>query len=175
MTPSEFSKFEPLSWLVVFTTTTTMPWLDRVLPGRFKHVMAFGWVEAAKVFVHYDVQFGRTRVMALPEPEGLDLIAFRLGGDSGAGALRMPADKNARWNARVGFWCVPAIKHLLGLRSGALRPDRLWRDCLASGAEVIHDVRRAEAAALPAERAGSAGAEGGGERQDFVDPGPPAD
>lgn len=33
-----------------------------------------------------------------------------------------------------GF-CVPVIKRLVGLRSGALRPDSLWRHCLEHGGE----------------------------------------
>jgi hypothetical protein len=34
---------------------------------------------------------------------------------------------------QLGFWCTIAMKHLIGIRSRAFRPDRLWRDCIAVG------------------------------------------
>jgi hypothetical protein len=33
----------------------------------------------------------------------------------------------------AGFWCTLAMKHLVGIRAAALRPDRLWRVSLAAG------------------------------------------
>lgn len=35
--------------------------------------------------------------------------------------------------ARLGLWCVTAVKHTLGLSSGALRPKALKRDILRAG------------------------------------------
>jgi hypothetical protein len=34
---------------------------------------------------------------------------------------------------QIGFWCTIAMKHLVGIRSRALRPDRFWQDCIAAG------------------------------------------
>ncbi len=136
------TRYEPLSWLLVFVSATTMPWLDRLIIGRFKHVMAFGWVEETQTWLCYDIQIGRTRILSLPDEVGSDLIAVKLGGDAGSGALRVAAREVPPSVLRIGFWCVPAMKRLVGLKSGALRPDALWRDCIASGAEVIHDAKR---------------------------------
>lgn len=130
-------KYEPLSWLLVFEPRTTWPWLDRLVPGRFKHVCAFGWVEATKSWLHFDVELGRTRLLALPADAGELLVAAKLC-VPGTGALRVPVNERARL-VPVAGWCVPAMRHLVGLRSGALLPIGLWRDCIASGAEVIHD------------------------------------
>jgi hypothetical protein len=44
---------------------------------------------------------------------------------------RLPVPK--RSGPQPGFWCTLAMKHLVGISTGALRPDRLWRDCIAAG------------------------------------------
>jgi hypothetical protein len=44
---------------------------------------------------------------------------------------RMPMPR--RLAPQLGFWCTIAMKHLVGIRSRALRPDRLWQDCIAAG------------------------------------------
>jgi len=134
-------RYEPLGWMLVFVSATTIPWLDRLIIGRFKHVIAFGWVDETQTWICYDIQIGRTRILSLPDEIGSELIAAKLAGDPGAAALRIEASDLPPSVVRLGFWCVPAMKRLVGLRSGALRPDRLWRDCIASGAEVIHDAR----------------------------------
>lgn len=150
------SRYEPLSWLVLFQTRTGYRWLDRLVLGRFKHVMAMGWVEATRTWLFYEVSFARTRVMVLPEDVGTELVAQKIVADPGAVVLRVPVNLDGCGIGRMGFWCVPAVKHLLGMRSGALRPDRLWRDCIASAGEIVYDAART--AALSAEPAGNRGA-----------------
>jgi hypothetical protein len=44
---------------------------------------------------------------------------------------RLPIPKRVAPHA--GFWCTLAMKHLVGIRTGAWRPDRLWRDSIAAG------------------------------------------
>lgn len=159
MNESPWSEFEPLTWLVLFQSSTSRRWIDRLVPGRFKHVMAFGWVEKAKAWVSYDVQLGRTHILLMAEADGEKKIGEAFGRDADAALLRCAVRLSPRPRLMPsGFWCVPAIKHLLGLRSGALRPDALWRDCLAQGAEIVHESRCAK---LPAVPAGIGGAEGG--------------
>jgi len=43
-----------------------------------------------------------------------------------------------------------AMKHLVGLRTGALRPDRLWGDSLAAGGKPFAHGRRAGSRAAAA-------------------------
>lgn len=152
------SKFEPLTWLVVFQSKSSMWWINRFVPGRFKHVVAAGWVEASKVWIFYEVYWGRTSVQAMPEAEGTAYFGRLMGADPDAAVLRVEAREARPACFRLGFWCVPAVKHLVGLRSGALRPDRLWRDCIASGAEIVHD--RSKRTVVSAVAAGDRGAEG---------------
>lgn len=152
MNEADRSRYEPLSWLLVFTTTTSMKWVERLVPGKFKHVMAAGWVEASKVWIFYDVQFRRTSVLTMPEKEGLDYFGRIVARDPDHGILRVFAGNGTPAMARLGFWCVPAIKHLVGARSGALRPDRLWHDCLASGAETVHGFAEPKAVSAVAAR-----------------------
>src|SRR5262245_64442017 len=81
----------------------------------------------------YDVKFNGTRLMLAREDnpgtraflhdylDGCDLVAMP----------RLPVPKRVAPHA--GFWCTLAMKHLVGIRTGALRPDRLWRDSIAAG------------------------------------------
>lgn len=139
MNPHNDTAYEPAAWLILFGATTGKPWLDRIIPGRFKHVSAAGWVAGAKTWVFYDAAWRRTSLKLLPDKEGDRYYAVK---QRGHGVLKVEADPDVRGRAlfRAGFWCVPAVKHLLGSRSGALRPDRLWHDLVAAGAEIISDV-----------------------------------
>lgn len=127
------SEFEPLSWLLVFHRRCTIPIVNRLVIGEFKHVSAVGWVDAAQCWLFYDPTFTRTQILTIPDHLGAAAYCSVAVGNA---VLRMPVQER-RGTARLGFWCVPAIKHLIGLRSGALRPDALWRDCLANGAEIV--------------------------------------
>jgi len=42
-----------------------------------------------------------------------------------------------RFWLRLGFWCVPAMAHLVGCRTQALRPDGLYRAMLRQGGAVV--------------------------------------
>lgn len=133
MNDADASEFEPMSWLLVFHRRCTTPVLNRLVIGEFKHVSAAGWIEAAESWVFYDPSLNRTQILVMPDRTGTVAYSSIAVGNA---VLRMPVLAR-RGSARLGFWCVPAIKHLVGLRSGALRPDALWRDCLANGAEIV--------------------------------------
>ena len=140
------SDFEPTSWLVIFHRRCGTEWVNR-LPGRFKHVSAIGWVNGANCWVYYDPTIHRTQVMVLPDEIGIATYA-RIAAPNAV--LKVPVRERIG-AGRVGFWCVPAIKHLLGLRSGALLPDRLWKDCLANGGEIVSDDARHSSTQQPAD------------------------
>jgi hypothetical protein len=62
---------------------------------------------------------------------------------------RLPIPKRVAPHA--GFWCTLAMKHLVGIRTGALRPDRLWRDSVAAGGKPYESsVGEESSAAVPA-------------------------
>jgi hypothetical protein len=135
----QLSPGEVTQWFVAFYPSCANRWLDRLVPGRFKHVNAFGWSENARTWVLYEVGLWGTRVFVFPAGRAgeRELSAWT----ETASILRLDrAEKQPGMWLRLGFWCVPATRHLLGLRGGALLPDGLWRDCLRAGAKVIHDA-----------------------------------
>jgi hypothetical protein len=140
MTEDHASGYEPGMWMIVFHRTTGKPWIDRLVPGEFKHVSAIGWIEPAKAWLFYDVARLRTWIRVIPEPQGLDYAAKVMAGNE---VLQVTPGEQGNW-FRFGLYCVPAIKHLLGLRSGALRPTALWRDLAAD-----EFIARTTAAARP--------------------------
>jgi hypothetical protein len=146
--------WSPQQWLLIFETKSH--WLvERLCPGKFKHVCAAGYVPAIDTWLVYSVDLDGTKFGAFrPGKDFQDWLAIAV---VRAGVLRMPAGKPGAlpW---LTFWCVPAIKHLVGIRGGALWPDQLWRYCLANGAEIV--VSEDE----PAQNSGIRPGEGGARR-----------
>ena len=103
--------------------------------GRYHHVKAIAYLPAIRAWLFYDVKFNGTRLLLAREDDpgtpaflhdyldSCDLVAMP----------RLPIPK--RVAPQVGFWCTLAMKHLVGIRAAALRPDRLWRLSLAVGGE----------------------------------------
>ncbi|MGL4297118.1 MAG: hypothetical protein ACRCTG_15505 [Aestuariivirga sp.] len=146
---------QPEFWFAAFHEAAETPWV-RWVPGRFKHVSAVGYFREAKSWVVLDPSILGTRLLIFADTDaGLNALGAWL---DNALVLRMPAlsqdldAMKARGVAklglgRLGFWCVPAVRHLLGIPSRALLPDGLLRDCLANGGTVAlqpgnhdHDV-----------------------------------
>lgn len=104
--------------------------------GRFKHVSAFGFVPRAQTWVFFDFNLDRSRIYVVGnhEADGM-LSAFAHENTIVRMARPLIAGEKMRWS--FGMWCVPAVAHLIGLPLSALRPDALFRQCLAHGGEVI--------------------------------------
>lgn len=128
MRPVTETGYEPIDWLVVFHETCGKPWLDRLIPGRFKHVSAMTWCEIGQVWLFYYPSHRRSQVYVMPKKTG-DAWAAQL---MAAGTvLRVPVQRNGPARLpRFGFWCSTAIAHLLGIKGGAL-PMTVYRSCLA--------------------------------------------
>jgi hypothetical protein len=131
---------EPDYWNLVFHPSASR--LARLLLGRFQHVSAFTYVPGYHGWILYDVQWRGVRIMVLPRvaalvnyTRGCAVIKFTRRYD------RMPL------YSRFGFYCVPAIKHLIGLSCVAAFPDALYRAVIANGGEVISEPERPAAAA----------------------------
>lgn len=147
---------EPVQWNVVFHPTAATAWMNRIPIGRFKHVSAFAYLAGLKGWVIYDVQLGATRIMVLPDiPQSMDVIRRLI---DGCDVISMVRKEGGSTSWRLGFWCVPAIKHLIGLRSGALRPDVLRRDCLRNGGTIVHVTPEIRASSDRSESAGAGSA-----------------
>lgn len=125
---------EPRQWTVVFDRRAATWWMNKAPIGKYKHVRAFGYVPEAKAWIFYDVSLDRTTIRMACDQDAMTLMGEWL---AKADAILMPVVDRGFPPPRLGFWCVPAIKHLIGLRSGALRPQRLWDDCLRAGGEIV--------------------------------------
>lgn len=130
------SEFEPADWYVVFHEHSPKWWVRWLARGRFKHVSVFGIVKRSATWVFYDFHLDRARVYAIPDFDADIAIGHFI---EGATVVRMarPIGREADVNLRLGWWCVPAVAHILGIRSCALRPDALFRQCLAQGGELV--------------------------------------
>lgn len=123
---------EPTQWFVCFQRHATA-WVERLPIGRYKHVAAFALVPYINTWIFVDVCLDRTSIKIARGDAAKVLIgAFA----TDAMVVQMPARSRTTLLPRLGGWCVPAVKHLIGLRSGALRPDALLRDCLRNGGEI---------------------------------------
>ena len=124
----------PSDWFVVFRPYTRLRWLKWLPIGHHKHVMAFGWVEDAKVWIMVNVGWDRTHIAVMPDERMEAMLTEEL---FGADVVKVPAGEPRRL-PYFGFWCVPAIAHIVGVNSGALRPDTFLRDCLKAGGVLIN-------------------------------------
>lgn len=124
---------EPSMWFLIFTERADRRWVRWLAAGRFAHVLAFGWVPDQRAWLVYEVTMNRTRVAVMPDCPGSDERIAELRAGNVTLAMK-PAEGRAPW-MRLGFWCVPAMAHLLGLKRRPLRPDALFRACIAEGAE----------------------------------------
>jgi hypothetical protein len=129
--------WHPSRWLLIFEEKSGW-WAARFIPGRFKHVCAAGYVAAIDTWLVYSVERDGTKIGAFrPGPDFDRWLAIAI---ERARVLRVEARREPAPMPWFTFWCVPAIRHLLGLRCGALWPDQLWRYCLANGAEEVRDA-----------------------------------
>lgn len=137
--------YTPLDWLVLFYPQTTVRWIGRLIPGKFKHVSLAGFVPTANAWVFYSVDPFGCPIEVWPGDRAGSLRFQEVtcwGQPNGATIVRFPnAEKRSSW-LRAGWWCVPAAKHALGVRSGALWPDQLYRYLIANGGEIVlgHDA-----------------------------------
>jgi len=126
--------FEPEVWFLVFREKSESRLARWLSFGRFKHVFAIGWVSSQQVWLIYEVSWDGATVAVLPDNESTAFELQALQADSVTLAI-VPRLKKRRW-FRIGFWCVPAMAHLVGMPC-ALRPDTLFRHCRRHNAEVV--------------------------------------
>ena len=142
---------EPDYWNLVFHPSESI--LPRLTFGRFQHVSAFTYIPGFAGWILYDVQWGGVRIAMLGKvahlvayTRGCTVVKFNRCYD------HMPL------YTRLGFYCVPAIKHLIGLSCVAVSPDGLYRAVIANGGEVISEPERPTAAAAGSDVADRAAA-----------------
>jgi len=125
---------EPTYWNVVFHPSETR--LARILLGRFQHVSAFTYVPGVAAWIMYDCQWGGIRIALIPKVNVL--VAYT------RDCTVIKFDRRYQrfaLSSRFGFYCVPAIKQLLGLSCVAVFPDGLYRHLIKNGGELISGQR----------------------------------
>jgi hypothetical protein len=146
---------EPTYWNVCFHPAKGF-W-QRLLLGRFQHVSAFTYIPGAAAWILYDCQWGGTRISLIPRINVL--VAYT------RGCAIIKFDRFYRpviLCSRIGFYCVPAIKSLLGLPCVAVFPDALYRYLLNNGGELISGQRVVTTAAAAGPDAATGTATGTG-------------
>lgn len=140
--PSNFSG--PEVWFLCFYEKCIYPWLNRVIPGPYRHVNAIGHCRNAGIWLFYDVGWPKTRIFcAWDTPPTLDIIARWT---QGATIVEFAPIEPSMLRIPLLFVCTPAIGHLVGLK-GAVLPSTLYRKALKSGGRIILDRGRARSAA----------------------------
>lgn len=137
------SAIEPRWWVLSFGRKADQWWIEWLVPGKYKHVRAAAPLPELGGWIFYDVHLGGTSIIVAANGPEAEIVWSQFRRDSDL--LRFHVKPGAKCSPfysifsrfGFGFFCAPAIKHLLGLRSGALRPTALYRDCLAAGAEHI--------------------------------------
>ena len=145
---------EPDYWNIVFHPSQTRT--ARILLGRFQHVSAFTYLAGFRGWMLYDVQWGGVRIAMFANLDAL--VAYTRD--------CMVVKFNRQYQhmsllTRFGFYCVPAVKHLIGLSCVAVRPDALYRAIINNGGEIINEPERPAAAAARSDAAAGAGAGAG--------------
>ena len=121
---------EPSYWNVVFHPSQTR--LNRLLLGRFQHVSAFTYIPGVGAWIMIDCQWGGMRIALIPRIN--ILVAYT------RGCTVIKFDRRYQRFAlasRLGYYCVPAIKQLLGLSCVAATPDAFYRHLIKHGGVLI--------------------------------------
>ena len=125
------------AWTLVFCKRPGRWWVRLLACGRYNHVKAVAYLPRLRAWLFYDVRFNGTHVRLMPaDAPGTGALLQDYLADSDTVTMpRLPTPR--RVAPQIGFWCTIAMKHLVGIRSRALRPDRLWTDCIAAGGKPV--------------------------------------
>ncbi len=126
-------------FFLVFHRHTDYWWLRPI--GRYKHISAFAYVPGFKCWYLYDVQIAGTRVMHFSHDEWLGRSWRIWTRDSDMVKIKR-LDAGPKM-IRFFFYCGPAIKHLIGLRCLALRPDAIYRQVIRRGGVPVEPEKTA--------------------------------
>jgi hypothetical protein len=132
----------PSRWIVCFSRVGAGKWFDAFAFGRHKHARAFGYVTGMGIWIFYDVHHGKTTLGIVRDgTEACKLAMAAWMADADVIGIDASPTGHPSTFTRLGWWCAPAIRHLIGLPACALPwPSRLHRDCLRYGGVAISDA-----------------------------------
>lgn len=125
----------PTRWMLVFRRRSTYRWVNWLVPGEFKHVRAYGFVAECDAYIFFDPGWGRI-VVSIVRGKAFRIVIRDFAEDAVVVAFDSVASRPPR--LFFPFCCTTAIAALIGIRSGALLPDRLFHQCLRSGAQIVY-------------------------------------
>lgn len=118
-------------WLVFFGETKGSYWWTRLFKPGFRHVCAAAYYADRRHWVYFD-----------PTRPGISIRLFTDDEWSGPFSTLLTSCKVVRFKGQYSrrssppsWFCVGAIKALLGIESRALTPYQLYRDLLRQGGE----------------------------------------
>ena len=109
--------------------------------------MAIGFASGLNCWVIYNVHWLGVDILIVSR-ETLNEKISDLASGATVVRIKRKSDTMPIWS-RFGFYCVPAMKHLIGLRCVALTPDGLYRKVLLSGGEIVFGCEGATIATGP--------------------------
>lgn len=121
-------------WLVFFGDTRATAWWAWFLRPGFRHIAAASYYASTERWVYFDPSVRGTVIEVLTR-EQFPVLLDELLVQSSA-VLRF-ASRHERTAAPAMVFCVAEIKALLGIRSAALSPWRLYWALRRRGAEVV--------------------------------------
>jgi hypothetical protein len=107
--------------------------------GRFKHVSAFAYCPGFRAWLVYDTQLSGTRLMLLAAGPTAKATLLKYMADCEV-VMFTRQHQPMSWSSRIGFYCVPAIKHLLGVRCARMTPSGLYRHLMQNGGTRLDDT-----------------------------------
>lgn len=116
-------------------------WWARFFRPGFKHVSAASWFDLEQRWVYFNPARPGTTILVIRSEEFGPLLA-QLQASSRA-ILRVRSEQN-RFRTPAAWFCVGALKALLGIRSRAFSPYGLYRDLVRRGAEPVPCVEEPE-------------------------------
>lgn len=127
----------PRLWLVFFGDSVPTLWSRMLRPG-FRHVAAASYFADQDRWVYVDACRSGTVIEVLRQDEFSGRFQHLMVNSSHI--LSMPARRERKRTA-AAFYCVGAMKALLGLNSQAVTPYGLYYDLLLAGAEPVERIK----------------------------------
>lgn len=155
----DFSAYLPSYWFIGFKTDTNV-WWWRMIPGRYKHVVCFTYIQAIQTWVFIDPGHSGTEMIVVPDAEAEAFLMAM----SKLTVVRMPVlgKHLGRFRIpRLGFWCTNLVASLVGLGPCALRPDDLLAQCLRNGGMLLNGTEQGTGRCAEGAEAPGAGRQAG--------------
>lgn len=146
----------PAVWQVCFCSTERRFWWNRFLTRGFEHVYLLGYLPEYGAWMYFDPQADRL-LLAIVSKEIAGRLLTRA--YQGGRILTYEPEDDTPQSVldHFGTWCVPAVRHVLGVRCVAVTPKGLHDFLLENGARpFIYELQHQS----PAGRPGDQSAEG---------------